>query len=346
MEGRFKGVLAVSLLIASSLALGLRPALGEAEISPSKGWGMFFGTTGDVRIDLTEPGVAVRIEVPREFLEGRPENDTSFLYSNITRDYYYYVVTDQALHYPYDPNAPYSIEIWNPPAYSPTCERIFLNFTPPRYVLMKGLTAPSVAGLYNFTVYIAKKVDPAGVPVFPKEPSKVLKVPVSMGKDPSSVYGYIRDGEADLRIRAKGVVYAIEVDTGAMARAYVNASTGFFNLTGLAEGTYRIEASAGYFPQTGYAYALTEVATIKIGRGESRPVTITGNATLLRGNVVSGNVVYVDTKDLSTEIPPLESPYLKALGFRGLNYTVELYDEEGRIVASNVYESSNAPGAL
>lgn len=328
------------MLIASSVALSLGPAFGEAEISPSKGWGMFVGTRGDVRIDVTEPGVAVRIEVPREFLEGRLENDTSFLYSNITRDYYYYMVVDQARHYPYDPNAPYSIEIWNPPAYSPTCERIFLNFTPPRYVLMKDLRAPSVAGLYNFTVYIAKNVDPAGVPIFPKEPSKVLKVPVSMGKDPSSVYGYIVDEKIGSRIKAKGVVYAIEVDTGAMAKAYVNSSTGFFKITGLAEGTYRIEASAGYFPETGYAYALTKIATVRVYRNSTIYI---GELPLLRGNVVSGNVVYVDTRDLSTEIRPLESPYLKALGFKGLNYTVELYDEEKRIVASNVYESSNAP---
>jgi len=42
------------------------------EFSPSKGWGMFFNTKGDIKINITEPGVAVKIEVPREFLEGKP----------------------------------------------------------------------------------------------------------------------------------------------------------------------------------------------------------------------------------------------------------------------------------
>ncbi|MEM3727397.1 MAG: hypothetical protein QXG49_03325, partial [Candidatus Bathyarchaeia archaeon] len=136
------------------------------EVSPSKGWGMFINTKGDIKVNITEPGVAVKIEVPREFLEGRKENDTSFLHSDITRDYYYYIVVDQSLHYPYDKNAPYIIEVLNPPIYiQPDCTKTFLNFTPPKYILMKDLKAPSIAGLYNFSIYIAKKVDEKGLPI-------------------------------------------------------------------------------------------------------------------------------------------------------------------------------------
>lgn len=309
------------------------------EVSPSKGWGMFINTKGDIKVNITEPGVAVKIEVPREFLEGRKENDTSFLHSDITRDYYYYIVVDQSLHYPYDKNAPYIIEVLNPPIYiQPDCTKTFLNFTPPKYILMKDLKAPSIAGLYNFSIYIAKKVDEKGLPIYPSKPSNIVAVPVSMREDPSSIWGYIIDGEANVYIKAKGVVFAIEVNTGVMARAYVDGSTGFFNLTGLYKGTYRIEASAGYFPQTGYAYALTEVTIVTVNKAQKINI---GNVSLQRGNIISGEIVYLDTFNLINEIQPLESPYLKALGFKNLNYTIEVYDEQKRIVASNIYSSKN-----
>jgi len=311
------------------------------EFSPSKGWGMFFNTKGDIKINITEPGVAVKIEVPREFLEGKPENDTSFLYSDITRDYYYYIVIDQSLHYPYDENAPYIIEVLNPPVYiQPGCVKTFLNFTPPKYILMKNLKAPNIAGLYNFSIYIAEKLSDDGLPIYPVKPSNIVTVPVSMREDPSSITGYIIDEEANVYIKTKGVVYAIELSTGVMARAYVNSSTGFFNLTGLYKGTYRIEASAGYFSQTGYAYALTEATIVTINKAQKMSI---GNVSLQRGNIISGEIVYLDTFNLINEIQPLESPYLKALGFKGLNYTVEVYDEQNRIVASNIYESKNLP---
>lgn len=95
---------------------------------------LLFGSSGNVRIDIPKPGIAVRIEVPREFLQGvvSSENDTHFITSNIRNDYYYYNVVDESLHWTYnwqdnasdgpcfkpnfsyyDPNAPYCIEIWN-----------------------------------------------------------------------------------------------------------------------------------------------------------------------------------------------------------------------------------------
>ena len=88
--------------------------------------------SGMVKIDVPVRGIAVRIEVPREFLSGVRENDTSWITSNIRNDYYYYNVVDESLHWTYDwhdnasdgpcfkpdfsyydPNAPYCVEIWN-----------------------------------------------------------------------------------------------------------------------------------------------------------------------------------------------------------------------------------------
>jgi len=207
----------VALLFASVFLptfRGISPASGEAAIKPSKKWGMFFNTVGDVRIDITESGVAVRVDVPREFLPGRDENDTSFVFSDISTDYYYYRVTDQAKHYPYNENAPYSIEIWNPPQYlSPACTGQFYNFTPPKFVLLEELNAPGVSGIYNFSVFVTKKLgtDRWGqlFADFSATPTKVLQVPVSMREEPGSITGYIWDigaGPAGIPITTQGVV--------------------------------------------------------------------------------------------------------------------------------------------
>jgi len=87
-----------------------------------------------VKIDIPVRGIAVRIEVPREFLQGvvSGQNDTHWITSNIRNDYYYYNVVDESLHWTYDwhdnasdgacfkphfsyydTNAPYCVEIWN-----------------------------------------------------------------------------------------------------------------------------------------------------------------------------------------------------------------------------------------
>jgi hypothetical protein len=91
-----------------------------------------------VEIDIPRPGIAVRVEIPREFLQnlgvgGGPllENDTHFITSNIRNDYYYNLI-DESKHWTYDwrdnasdgpcfkpnfsyydTNAPYCLEIWN-----------------------------------------------------------------------------------------------------------------------------------------------------------------------------------------------------------------------------------------
>ncbi|MEM2902610.1 MAG: carboxypeptidase-like regulatory domain-containing protein [Candidatus Bathyarchaeia archaeon] len=224
------------------------PAKAEASASPSKDWGVFFDTSGPIMVNITEPGVAVRLEVPQEFIGWRGENDTWFIKSDISDDYYYYKLIRPKSRFPHELNAPYTVEVWHPPAFlGPGCVRTWINFTPPRYILLEDLTAPSIAGIYNISVYIAPNMGKGETPNFPSKPSKVVQVPVSMREDQGRIVGRIVDGMDGTPIRAKGVVFAYH-DSRVVARAYVDPATGNFNLTGLYEGVYDIVASAGYFP--------------------------------------------------------------------------------------------------
>ncbi len=318
------------------------PASSEASAAPSQDWGVFFDTIGPIKVNISEPGVAVKLEIPREFIGSRQENDTSFVKSDISDDYYYYEVTDQELHYPYDPNSPYTIEIWHPPRYlqptSNSCFREWVNYTVPRYVLFEELDAPDLAGIYNITVFIAPNMLNDETPNYPSDPNIILKVPVSMREEPGWIEGFIEDDLANEHIKAKGVVYAVH-EFGEVARAYVNSSTGFFNLTGLYEGEYNLTASAGYYPSTGFAYSPTSyITTVHVNRGSR---TWIGNFTLNRGCTITGTITYIDK--FGTPTPPLDTPYLNALNFQELNYTVEAYDEDERIVASQTYTSKNQP---
>jgi hypothetical protein len=335
-------VLVTSILFQS---LPVSKVVGEASIQPSpppKNWGMFFDTTGDVNITITEPGMAVKIDLPRYFLEGvipksnrQTVNDTSFIHSDISNDYYYYQVIDQAEYFPYDPNSPYSIVIQHPP----TCDGVHTNFTAPKFVLFQGLVAPRISGVYNFTVFIAPIVDANGKPVFPALPNEVFPIQVSMREDPGSISGSIVDDKAKKFILTKGVVYAVGVNTGKIGKGFVDATTGFFNITGLYAGEYRLEGSAGFFADTGFAYAPTaSITTYPVSGGGDTRIS---NFTLNRGGVINGSITYTD--QLGAVLKPLDSPYLKALHYTGLNYTVEAYDDAGRIVASRTYKSQNIP---
>ena len=341
-----KGVLMLVLLALILLqSFPTSNVAAQAEFKPTKGWGMFFDTTGNVNFTITKPGVAVRVEVPREFLDGviarsnrQTTNDTGFIKSDISNDYYYYSIIDQSEYYSYAANAPYSIEIQKPPDYTgPGCTPVFTNFTVPRFILLQGLAAPEISGIYNFTVFIAGSVDTNGKPIFPPSPDKVFPVHVSMREDPSHIYGYIVDDKAKKFILAKGVAYAKEVNTGRIGRGFVNSSTGFFNITGLYAGTYVLEGSAGFFPDTGYAYAPTlSPYSVSVTKGAGTNVY---NFTLNRGNVINGSITYTD--QLGNAMRPLDTPYLNALGFSALNYTVEVVNGAGNIVASRIYASQN-----
>ena len=344
--------LVLFLLLESGLLVAVAQAsetVPESLVSPSCGSGIIAGTRGDIEVKINCSGIAVRIEIPREFLKGRSENDTSFLSSDIASDYFYYSLVDESLHYsysrnapgrksdfpPYDPNAPFMAEIWSHDGSG------FIEFTPPKHVCMRSVTAPTVAGKYEFLVYVANEIcDETGKPLFPVNATQRLSILVSQAPFPASVSGFIVDPMTRhmLPIKAKGVVYALDRSGKLVARSLVDSDTGFFNMTGLSVGEYVLEASAGYWKETGCAYVLTRYAeTIRVFRNSKLAL----NITLNRGCVISGEIKY--TKPDGTLIPSLSHP-----GFLGLchpwrnsidrvaslDYTVEAFTDAGEVAAS------------
>ena len=335
---------------------------GHTFIAPSAN-PLFFGSSGDVKIDIPKPGIAVRIEIPREFLQGvvSAENDTHFIQSNIRNDYYYYNVIDESNHWTYawhgnasdgpcfkpdfsirDPNAPWCVEIWN------YLNGKWLNFTAPKFVLFRNLNAPMVAGIYNFTLSVANRTNSLGYPDFVNAWNTALYVPVSMTYNPASLRGWICDGDVTgcPHIRSKGVVYARNVNTNQMSRAYVNqtlctltsnVNCGFFNVTGLAPGAYSIQASAGLCTSgfcNGTAYSLSTYPTlITVNYGGSSSIVL----PLRRAPQVCGSITYQDSRYMSSIAHSLsDHPYLTLAGFKSnpsfqLNITVEATDPRGHV---------------
>jgi hypothetical protein len=365
-----KGVAAISLLAVLFLAMLVplvdvnviphvmaSPDPTPGTLAPSHYWGPFFGTSGDVQINVTVPGIAVRVEIPRQFLVGviSEENDTHFIQSDIRNDYYYYSVVDESAHWSYgwngtdsdapcykpefsiyDPNAPWCVEIWN------YLNGSFKTFTAPKFVRFIGLNAPTIAGVYNFTLYVATQTNALGLPDFVNAWSKAFYVPVSMNDDPASISGTICDVDDPSHlcppILAKGVAYAINTGTGQEAMAYVNQTTGSFNLTGLAPGDYNVQASAGTYasPDGTYAYSLSApVGPISVDRGGSVKVPgllLSGLLPLHRAPQVCGSIEYYLPGGLSPLAHSLsDHPYLENVGIRRLNITVEATDQTGHV---------------
>ncbi len=381
---------------------------------------LLFGSSGNVRIDIPKPGIAVRIEVPREFLQGvvSGENDTHFITSNIRNDYYYYNVVDESLHWTYnwqdnasdgpcfkpnfsyyDPNAPYCVEIWNylnplpqpflkPQQYNVTpgagpgpnpphrytfdyndsvgidyCQApnlgkfVFGCFSPPKFVLFQNLVSPKLAGLYNFTLFVANRTNILGYPDFVHAWTTTLFVPVSMAYNAGAISGNICDAGSSPScnpIHAKGIVYAQSVSTRSIvARAYVNQSLcsvgtcGVFKLTGLAPGNYYVEGSAGV-DLDGAAYSLTylgsQLAPTVVNVSPNLPTGM-GHLPLLRAPLFCGMINYEPNGGLTT-IPSLTGatnllnagfekfieppPWLSTNAFE-LNITVEATDGLGHV---------------
>jgi hypothetical protein len=346
--------LLVSLILVSTLA-GLQPNLlskvyaqDVGSITPARQWGVFFDTNGDLQLTVDESGIAVRVELPREFTIGvvSGENDTSFIESDINNDYYYYAVWDEANHYAYKPdgpcfkpnasqydsNAPICVEIWS------TFNNTLVNFTAPRFIRFRELRAPSLAGLYNVTMYIAKTTNVLGYPDFVNAVNQTFRIPVSERESPGRIYGYIRDGETDEIIKAKGVVYALDVDqNNIVARAFVNSTTGFYNVTGLFAGTYILQASAGVFTRADgmlLAYSLTEWPfPITIGPGQ----TVSLDIYLDRAPQIFGSIIYRNSTAFPFQIRAItDNAWFQIVGVTVLNYTVEARDSLG-----NIYRNSS-----
>jgi hypothetical protein len=330
----------------------------DAYAAPTKHWGPFFTTSGDVQINVNRSGIAVRVEIPREFLAGviTNENDTHFVTSDIRSDYYYYSVVDESRHWSYqwngtdsnapcykpnfsiyDPNAPWCVEIWN------YLNGSFKTFSPPKFVRFRNLNAPTVAGVYNFTLFVADHTNALGLPDFVNAWNKTFYVPVSMSDDPARITGTICDADTGNpsvcpTIYTKGIVYARNLDTGQVARAYVNQTTGQFNLTGLAPGEYELQGSAGIYNGVAYSLSSTDCPITNGNNGCSALVTVNRGDHLIqdlqlkRAPQVCGRIEY----NLPLGLTPLEHsvsdhPYLKNVGITSLNITVEATDHAGHV---------------
>jgi hypothetical protein len=330
----------------------------DAALAPSHFWGPFFGTSGDVQVDVNRKGIAVRVEIPREFLYGviTNENDTHFIVSDIRNDYYYYSVVDESTHWSYnrkgtdsdapcfkpsftihDPNAPWCVEIWN------FLNGTFLNFSPPKFIRFIRLNAPRIAGVYNFTLFVADHTNALGLPDFVHAWNKTFFVPVSMSDNPASIYGSICDDDNSTHtcptIFDKGVVYARNVNTGQIARAYVNETTGKFNVTGLAPGDYEMRGSAGVFNRVAFSFS-PPLTVLNLNRGNSLNID---KLHLKRAPQVCGTIEY----DRSQTLAPLahsltDHPYLKRAGINSLNITVEATDGQGHVFR---YQNVSLDGA-
>ncbi len=368
-KSRFAAVTIILMLIAVTLVQlpGYETAsivhaqpTNSASLRPSKYWGMFTGSSGDVEIDINHPGIAVRVEIPREFLVGVAfgENDTHFVQSDIRNDYYYYSLVDESRHWTYgwqgkpsdgpcykpkftiyDPNAPWCLEIWN------YLNGTFLNFTPPKFIRLVSLNAPSIAGKYNFTLYVANQTNSIGYPDFVHAWNTTIQVPVSLSDNPASITGTICDADNPSfycqTILAKGVVYAVNNSTGQIARAYVNSTTGGFNVTGLSPGTYYLQGSAGVWNVTcstgmcPVAYSLSDPpwvcsndpfqqgscnGYVTVGRGS---VIVEAQVKLHRAPQICGSLNYFNGGTLQPIAHSLTSTFLPAAGFKVLNITIE-----------------------
>jgi len=342
-----------------------QPVDPPATIAPSKVWGALFGTSGDVEIDVNRTGIAVRVEIPREFLPvGMTENDTHFIESNIRNDYYYYSVIDEKNHWSYDwrgspsdgpcfkpefslrdANAPWCVEIWD------YLNGTFRMFTPPKFVRFHDLNAPSIAGNYNFTLFVADHTNSLGLPDFVHAWNTTFNVPVSMRDRPASIAGTICDdwfstsvtcGGDHIILGTRGVAYAKDLASGQIVgRSFVNETTGQFNITGLASKSppgYQILASAGFDPTYDTAYLLTAGPVVpSINPGDASNV---GSVGLARAPQVCGSIDY-QLNGGSLAHPLTDHPYLPATGLKVLNVTVEATDSQQHVFR-NVTLSRNA----
>jgi len=440
-------MLILSALLPNSIIFaGAQPTPPVGTIKPTN-YPLLFGSSGNIEIDIPKPGIAVRIEIPRDFLkigEGTfPENDTSFVTSNIRNDHFYYNLVDESKHWTYDwhdnasdgacfkpdfsyydPNAPYCLEIWNylssplnystsppipylkqpdqtiycytpgPTSYydsAPPCPsnyfdhtlfpnhffdytylvgvdycqppnldrfvyQCFSTYPAPKVVLLHGLSSPSLAGVYNFTLSVANRTNILGYPDFVHAWSTTLYVQVSMAYNAGSIVGYVCDAgsgspSCNNRIRGKGIVYALQCPTSGVcslsnapivARAYVNQAScqtpftqcGSFDLTGLAPGInmYLVEGSAG--ADRGVAYSLTTYANNPVTVSPNQPTTGIVLA-LRRSPLVCVTINYQNSNSVSISSLSGQTDLLVA-GFRSnpnynLNVTVEGTDPFGDV---------------
>jgi len=212
----------------------------------------------------------------------------------------------------------------------------FIEFTPPKHVWMRNLTAPHIAGKYEFLVYVASETcDSTRAPLFPVNPTQTLTITVNSNPCPACISGFIVDPLTQNMpaIKASGVVYALDKAEKPVARCLVDGNTGFFNVTGLGEGEYTLEASAGCWKETDYSYAPTRCPqTVRVSKNGRLAL----NITLNRGCIIRGEIKY--TKPDGTPISSLSHPAFQGINSADQvaypNYTVQAFTDAGEEVAS------------
>jgi hypothetical protein len=240
------------------------------------------------------------------------------------------------------------VEIWD------YLNGTFLTFTPPKFIRFFNLNAPSVAGTYNFTVFVADHTNAAAYPEqcqnsnppanfcsfpdFVHAWNTTLFVPVSMRDTPASISGTICDvwysPMCPPIVGTKGIAYAQTSSGTIAARSYVNQTTGQFNLTGLAPGNYQILASAGFDVMTDSAYSLSSYCPqanpycVIVGAGGRTSI---GSLQLYRAPQVCGSIVYRGPSGLPLAHSLSDNPYLTAIGLTVLNITVEAIDSQNNV---------------
>ncbi|MEM3522067.1 MAG: hypothetical protein QW589_05730 [Candidatus Bathyarchaeia archaeon] len=198
-------------------------------------------TKGDLlfNVTLTSQKRMISIYIPFEF---KLEMSTSYVWTSITNDYRYISLTRVSDRDPIAPNW-YRINVSNGSLINPGSH----------YIRVFNVTAPSIAGLYFFKVFID------GVSIGAKNFPTLI---VSADINPAYITGKILDGSKNATLYGKpiqlygsngGKVVAEGITQEGrivIAQAFFNTSASY-TIHGLAPGIYNLTASAaGYSPTT------------------------------------------------------------------------------------------------
>ena len=327
----------------------------SATVSP-KDYPVFCDSTGNLVFTFDTGGqtwCGVAIELPKDFL-GLADGNTSKVFApGITYDPRFIHVYDEALYYPYNQSY-YWVEIGATPHEAfPT----WLGIAGSQTVVLKDITAPSVAGEYTVNLYYTNDYFPytylyAAIKDFSDSKGTLLPsvtVKVHMREEASSVSGIVSDTtfspSKPLNI---GFVAATAADWPlqgkVVAKTRINQD-GTYTLTGLYNGTFKLTAwGKRTEADTVAAYAPREL-TVIVGR----KTTSTVNIGVSRGAEISGFVkLYEGTTPVTPATVFAGSFSLPRTGPGGsptLPVRLELADSTGAVVQDvtvNVPEASSS----
>lgn len=158
-----------------------------------------------------------------------------------------------------------------------------------------------------------------------------VKMPTPHAYVPPTIQGYIIDKNYQAytqRIMTTGKVYAVEVNTNFSQSVEVTANNGSYKLTDLRPGTYKLTASAGLYPSTGYAYVNTTLPYVVTVADGANLTNV--NIPLTRGCKIEGFIRYISSQTSQPIRAIADNPWLKS-SITWLNYSVEAYDLKGNL---------------